>query len=162
MEDEGGKDGRLLLARGQGRVYVDVMRPCRRTLNWRYDYSCHLMAFPEDFAALWPFAKGIGMREDWFQLDTRSLPHFDLTFRRRAAAVAAGAVEIASHAEQGQLFQAWREADAATCPGPVGFDQQQLTCGRQEPARHIRCQECGLVFTLARQIQQMRAREKQA
>jgi hypothetical protein len=40
-------------------------------------------------------AAKIGMKREWFQ-DKKSLPHYDLTVSRRAAAVRAGAIERGS------------------------------------------------------------------
>lgn len=54
--------------------------------------SCHLTC-DGDLAELHAFAKKIGLRREWFQ-DRLSGAHYDLTARRRAAAVAAGAVEV--------------------------------------------------------------------
>lgn len=48
---------------------------------------CHMMA--DTYAELHAMAARIGMKEAWFQGD-----HYDLTPRRRAAALSAGAVEV--------------------------------------------------------------------
>lgn len=53
--------------------------------------SCHLVADTLD--ELHAMAKRIGLRREWFQ-DAKSVKHYDLTPRRRAAAVAAGAIEL--------------------------------------------------------------------
>ena len=72
-------------------VYVDPMFPCIPTRNWRWNESCHLIADTED--ELHTFAAKLGLKREWFQRDSR-LPHYDLTARRRAVAVAVGAVEL--------------------------------------------------------------------
>jgi hypothetical protein len=67
-----------------------------RTVRSRW---CHLTA--DTVAELHEFAKRIGLRRAWFQPDHRpgvlTIPgswHYDLTAKRRAAAVRAGAVEV--------------------------------------------------------------------
>lgn len=51
---------------------------------------CHMIAdTPEELHAM---ASRIGMRREWFQ--PASFPHYDLVPRRRAAAVAFGAIEV--------------------------------------------------------------------
>lgn len=51
--------------------------------------ACHMWADTE--AELHEMARKIGLRRGWFQ-EHRTLPHYDLTIRRRLAAVKAGAV----------------------------------------------------------------------
>jgi len=46
-----------------------------------------------DLAELHAMALRIGMKRSWFQ-DHSSLPHYDLTASRRAAALAAGAIGV--------------------------------------------------------------------
>lgn len=53
--------------------------------------SCHLTASTMD--ELHAFALRLGLRRDWFQ-EHALLPHYDLTPRKRAAAMAAGAVVV--------------------------------------------------------------------
>jgi len=67
-------------------VYVDKLIHW----GWRLGPSCHLFADTE--GELHAFAKSIGLRRSWFQ--PKSFPHYDLTKRRREAAVARGAVEL--------------------------------------------------------------------
>jgi hypothetical protein len=52
--------------------------------------SCHMTADTLD--ELHAMAARIGLKRAWFQ-DHRLMPHYDLTPRRRAAAVEAGATE---------------------------------------------------------------------
>lgn len=58
--------------------------------------SSHLTADTLD--ELHAFAKRLGLRREWFQ-DHRVMPHYDLTPKRFAAAVAAGA-EVVSMRKQ--------------------------------------------------------------
>jgi hypothetical protein len=56
--------------------------------------SCHL-ATDGPIEELHSFAKKIGLRREWFQ-EHRLAPHYDLTPRRRARALRAGAVEVSA------------------------------------------------------------------
>lgn len=53
--------------------------------------SCHLLADTLD--ELHVMAQSIGLKREWFQ-DKRSGKHYDLVPSKRAAAVAAGAIEL--------------------------------------------------------------------
>lgn len=66
-------------------VYVDSLRDH----GWRLGPSCHLAA--DTLAELHAFAERLGLRREWFQAGRN--PHYDLTAKRRAMAVAMGAVE---------------------------------------------------------------------
>ena len=68
--------------------------------------SCH-MACDGNLDELHQFAGRIGLKRTWFQ--NSSIPHYDLTPSRRAAAVAAGAVEVSSE----ELIRYWRESKKA-------------------------------------------------
>lgn len=59
--------------------------------GWHLGPSCHLIADTE--AELHELASAVGMKRSWFQGEASS-PHYDLTERRRAAAVLLGAVEL--------------------------------------------------------------------
>lgn len=72
-------------------VYVDPMRPCLRTPQWKWRAACHL--FADDLDDLHAFASRLGLRRVWFQLHRR-LPHYDLTTSKRDAAVRHGAIEV--------------------------------------------------------------------
>ena len=79
-------------------VYVDGLRDygtawlsARNRSNLQRSASCHMVADTLD--ELHAMAKAIGLRRDWFQ-NAASAPHYDLTPRRREAAVKAGAVEV--------------------------------------------------------------------
>jgi hypothetical protein len=62
-----------------------------RDRGWRLGPSCHL--FADTVEELHAFAAVVGLRPGWFQ-DRPGLWHYDLTSRRRARAVAMGAVEM--------------------------------------------------------------------
>lgn len=66
-------------------------RQARRVGARNGDLWCHLFADTVD--ELRTFARRIGLSASWIQ-GSDSIPHFDLTPARRAAAVAAGAREI--------------------------------------------------------------------
>jgi hypothetical protein len=67
-------------------VYVDRLN----SYGWRLGDSCHLIA--DTVEELHEFAARLGMKRSWFQ--PVSSPHYDLTVRRRAKAVALGAIEL--------------------------------------------------------------------
>ena len=81
--------------------------------------NCHLFTDALDLAELHAFAERIGLKQSWLQhkhVDLFSLPHYDLTPRRRAAAIAAGALEV-DRREAVRLWRARREAIAAAMEG---------------------------------------------
>lgn len=91
-------------------VYVDALIACGKNPDWRWDHSCHL--FADTMAELHGFAASIGMKRAWFQQkrSIRLFPHYDLNARRRAAAVAKGAIELdrrAFIAKVDALQEAW-------------------------------------------------------
>jgi hypothetical protein len=76
-------------------VYVDPLFDTRGwSSNWPYPEARHLMADTEE--ELHAAAHQIGMRRAWFQAGppAHSVAHYDLTRRRRAKAVAFGAIEV--------------------------------------------------------------------
>lgn len=83
-------------------VYVDPLMDH----GWRLGPSCHLLA--DSLEELHEFAARLGMKREWFQ-GSATLPHYDLTGKRRRAAVALGAVEITRR----QLVARIREARKA-------------------------------------------------
>ena len=72
-------------------VYVDVLSPCLRNKNWKYDKSCHL--FADTVTELNIFAQSIGLKLSWFQGHTY-FPHYDLTANKRLQAIKNGAKEV--------------------------------------------------------------------
>lgn len=71
--------------------YVDKLRPFGWRIRGRETMSCHLLADTLD--ELHVMAQSIGLKREWFQ-DKRSGKHYDLVPSKRAAAVAAGAIEL--------------------------------------------------------------------
>ena len=88
-------------------VYVDVLRPCARSKNWRYDKSCHLIADSE--SELIDFAVGLGLKKSWIQISR--ITHFDLNGSKRELAVAAGAVQIGLHTFVEKMYEAEGRAE---------------------------------------------------
>jgi hypothetical protein len=82
-------------------VYIDRLR----NHGWVHGKSCHLIADSNE--ELHAFAASIGMLRDWFQKG--SMPHYDLTEKKRAAALAAGAIELDDKTFIG-MKKAWRQA----------------------------------------------------
>ena len=72
-------------------VYVDELTVCVQNKNWRYKYSCHLVA--DTVEELHYFAGRMRLKPAWFQ-DKPELPHYDLTKNFRILAVKLGAVEV--------------------------------------------------------------------
>lgn len=71
-------------------VYVDdSIFPYRKT------YYCHMMT-DSDLGELHAMADTIGLRRAWFQHRNPRHPHYDLSPRMRARAIAAGAVAVSS------------------------------------------------------------------
>ena len=72
-------------------VFVDELRFYPPSPRWRYGEACHLTA--DTLEELHAFAGKLQLRRSWFQ-PHRHIPHYDLTARRRAAAIRAGAIEV--------------------------------------------------------------------
>jgi hypothetical protein len=80
-------------------IYVDELFECKSRdqeaarVGRRHGHRwCHLWCDSGEEEKLHAFARRIGMRRAWFQ-NKRDFPHYDLVPSRRAAAVAAGAIE---------------------------------------------------------------------
>lgn len=73
-------------------VYVDALINWPRTAKWKHGKACHLIA--DSIPELHEFAGRLGLRREWFQTSISGIPHYDLTERKRALAVANGAVEL--------------------------------------------------------------------
>lgn len=69
---------------------------------FRHKPSCHMYA--DSLTELHAMARKVGMRLEWFQ-NSPTLKHYDLTPSKRAAAVAAGAIEH----DRRQAITKWRE-----------------------------------------------------
>lgn len=78
-------------------IYVDSV-----FIRWRGKNWCHLVTDAYDSADLHEFARGIGLKREWFQWQTKGMPgaappwrwHYDVTEGKRSAAIAAGAVVV--------------------------------------------------------------------
>ena len=82
-------------------VYVDDMRPTKRTKRWSYNKACHLVADTIDELHL--FARRLKLKRVWFQDGT--LPHYDLTGSKRTMAIMLGVEAISD----GQLVELIRK-----------------------------------------------------
>jgi len=84
-------------------VYVDPLHAWGWRLRGRETPSCHMFTDTPELDELHVLAARIGMKRTWFQ-PHRLAPHYDLTPSRRAAAVAAGAVEV----DRRRAVEIWR------------------------------------------------------
>lgn len=100
-------------------IYVDPLLNHGWILRGRAIPSCHLFTDELELEALHSFARAIGLKRDWFQQSGRlDLPHYDLTPRRREAALAAGAAPV-SRRQAVHLWRARREAIAEAMENPT-------------------------------------------
>lgn len=90
-------------------VYVDPLMNHGWVLYGRAVPSCHLLTDDPRLEELHALAGAIGMKRTWFQ--SRSIPHYDLTPKRRSMAIAAGALEI-DRRRSAELIRWWRERRA--------------------------------------------------
>jgi len=75
-------------------VYVDkpFNTEAFKSAKWRYNQACHMWA--DSVEELLEMARRIGLKAGWMQRRNRwPEHHFDITVRKRRAALAAGAVE---------------------------------------------------------------------
>jgi len=92
-------------------VYVDRLMPVPPGLPWRWAMACHMEA--DSDVELLDMAQGIGLKPAWMQAAKPPRfpwPHFDLTPRMRAKAVAAGAVDEQSPRDTVARWRRWRSA----------------------------------------------------
>lgn len=73
-------------------VFVDPLGDFGWKLYGRPTQNCHLFTDELDFESLHTLAEQIGMKRAWFQ--DKDTPYYDLTPKRRVAAVKAGAIEL--------------------------------------------------------------------
>lgn len=73
-------------------VFVDPLRAWGWVLRGREVRSCHMFTDSVDLEPLHAMAERIGMKRAWFQSFPE--PHYDVTERRRPAAIEAGAVQV--------------------------------------------------------------------
>lgn len=89
-------------------VYVDPLEDFGWVMRGRRVKSCHMFTDGLGLDELHELAGKIGMHGAWFQKH-RLAPHYDLTPSRRAAAIAAGAVEV----DRRRAVEIWRARRAA-------------------------------------------------
>jgi Protein of unknown function (DUF4031) len=74
-------------------VYVDRLASCPNRepekSKWRWSHYCHMYA--DSLEELHAMATALRLKRKWFQ-DRTDFPHYDLTLRKRGAALAAGAI----------------------------------------------------------------------
>lgn len=87
-------------------VYVDPIEQWPTRIACFKSGSCHMFADTAD--ELHEMAKNIGLLKSWFQNDVR-LPHYDLTPKRRAAAIGLGAKEV-TRQELGEILKQRRKS----------------------------------------------------
>jgi hypothetical protein len=75
-------------------IYVDPLLQRGWIMYGQPIASCHMITSEADLDDLHAFAEAIGMQVRWFQRHAAWRPHYDLTAKTRAAALAAGAVEV--------------------------------------------------------------------
>lgn len=77
-------------------VFVDKKTHCVPNPHWKWDMVCHMFC-DGDIEELHLMAEAIGLKRGWFQKGNGVTPtqraHYDLTPRRRKAALRAGARE---------------------------------------------------------------------
>ena len=83
-------------------VYVD-----NANLSWRDKRWFHLIA--DDQSELHQFAKKLGLKKSWYQVPLISMPHYDITEKKRFEAINMGAIPI-STAEIAEKNKAFRKA----------------------------------------------------
>lgn len=87
-------------------VYVDPMFATVRTKRWPYQEACHLVA--DTVEQLHDFARRLALAPQWFN-PTGTLPHYNLTRKKRSYAITIGAIEI----DRRELGHRIRQAAAA-------------------------------------------------
>lgn len=85
-------------------IYVDTLENWGWKLRGHTVASCHMFTDSADLEELHVFAEKLGMKRTWFQ-PHRVAPHYDLTKRRRDAALALGAVSVVRR----DASRIWRE-----------------------------------------------------
>lgn len=84
-------------------IYVDPLMHHGWIMRGRAIASCHMFTDEAALDELHVMAQKIGLRRDWFQ--PGATPHYDLTPRRRQAAIDAGAVVV----DRRKAVELWRE-----------------------------------------------------
>jgi hypothetical protein len=116
-------------------VYVD--QPVHR---FRHMLMCHMLAdSPEELHAM---ADRIGMARKWYQRDA-STPHYDVPSEKRAAAIAAGAVEVDRRGMVAVIRRIRASSLASPDGGVWGRDRRQ-TAATGGPRQHLGTQRTSL------------------
>jgi hypothetical protein len=68
------------------------MLRCKPTSQWPYNEACHM--FADTLDELHRMAVRLGLRHAWFQEPVYTVPHYDLTRKKRELAIQLGAEEI--------------------------------------------------------------------
>lgn len=100
-------------------IYVDALADHGWLLRGKPARSCHLFS-DGSVQELRAFGFGIGMHANWLQM--RSVPHFDLTQKRRAAAIAAGAVEV-DYRTAVEIWRALRQREVLPRPARLALER---------------------------------------
>lgn len=90
------------------RIYVDPLMNHGWILKGKPTQNCHMFIDAEgDIEDLHRFAITLGLKTKWFQ--TKSYPHYDLTYSRRELAIQRGAIEV----DRRRAVEIWREGRAS-------------------------------------------------
>lgn len=84
--------------------YVDPLASNGWVMRGRLTKNCHLFT-DGPIEELHALAKKIGMKREWFQIDS-TIPHYDLSPARRRLAITEGAQEVGRR----QAVNLWRTA----------------------------------------------------
>jgi Protein of unknown function (DUF4031) len=110
-------------------VYVD--QPVHR---FRHMLMCHMLAdSPEE---LHEMADRIGMARKWYQRDA-STPHYDIPREKRAAAIAAGAVEVDRRGLVAVIRRIRASIVASPDGGVWGRDGRQVALAKGGPYSYV-------------------------
>lgn len=97
-------------------IYVDGLMTCLMSKAWKWPKACHLFIDANaNVDELHKFAARIGMKRAWFQSKPGKMPHYDLTEKRRAAAIKAGAICL-DRASAVVVIRRWRATRACAIP----------------------------------------------
>ena len=108
-------------------VYVDALMNHGWVLHGRSTANCHMFT-DGPLEELHALAESIGLRRAWFQ--DKRVPHYDLTPQDRAAAIAAGAVEV----DRRRAVEIWRATRAAAA-APIDPQKRVRAKGPIPPRR---------------------------
>lgn len=99
-------------------VYVDELFDTEiyKSAKWKYKQACHMFVETlDDLEELHHMADAICLLRSWYQgPPTQSLPHYDLTPRKRLLAIAQGAIPLTpaeANAKMRKYFTALHERE---------------------------------------------------